>query len=86
MLFIAPGAAITPVVYAEMFPTGVRTAGAGFPYALAVAVCGGTAPYLQTWLASSGRGDLFAMYAMVLLLISAFTVWRMPETKDVALD
>ncbi|MEU6269538.1 hypothetical protein [Saccharopolyspora shandongensis] len=72
-------------MYAELFPTRMRTAGAGFPYAIATAAFGGSAPYLP-WLATSGRGDVFLGYAVVLLLISAVVAYRMPETKDIALD
>ncbi|MEV0083010.1 MFS transporter [Saccharopolyspora sp. NPDC050642] len=86
LLVIAPGPAIMPTVYAELFPTRMRTAGAGFPYAIATAAFGGSAPYLQTWLASSGRGDVFLGYAVILLLISAVVAYRMPETKNIALD
>ncbi|MFI0924125.1 MFS transporter [Streptomyces sp. NPDC021012] len=82
MLFMSAGAAITPAVFAEMFPTRLRTTGAGFPYAIAVAACGGSAPYLQTWLASNGKGDLFLGYTVVLLLLALAVVHRMPETKN----
>lgn len=85
MLFIAPGVAILPAVYAEMFPTHVRTSGVGLPYALVVAACGGSAPYLQTALEKAGVGSAFLGYTVVLLLVSVAVVYRMPETKDVAL-
>ncbi|MEV0603832.1 MFS transporter [Streptomyces sp. NPDC050315] len=82
MLFIAPGVAIAPAVYAELFPTHVRTSGVGFPYAVAVAACGGSAPYLQTWLAGHGLGDLFLGYTVVLLLVGVAVIHRIPETKN----
>ncbi|WNF25494.1 MFS transporter [Streptomyces sp. C11-1] len=82
MLFMSAGAAITPAVFAEMFPTRLRTTGVGFPYAIAVAACGGSAPYLQTWLTSTGEGDLFLGYTVVLLLLALVVVHRMPETKN----
>lgn len=81
MIFIAPGAAILPAVYAEMFPTHVRTSGVAFPYAIVVAACGGSAPYLQTWLEKSGIGWAFLVYTVVLLLVSLLVASRMPETK-----
>jgi MHS family alpha-ketoglutarate permease-like MFS transporter len=37
----------SPAVFAEMFPTHIRTVGVAVPYT--VAVFGGTAPYLQSW-------------------------------------
>ncbi|WP_190817139.1 MFS transporter [Saccharopolyspora pogona] len=85
LLVIAPGPAIMPTVFAELFPTRMRTTGTGFPYGIATAAFGGSAPYLQTWLASGGRGDVFLGYAVVLLVISAVVAYRMPETKDITL-
>ncbi len=72
LIFIAASAAIVPAVYAELFPTSIRTVGVGVPYSICVAVFGGTAPYLQT-VARHHRAlpNLFNVYAVVLLLISA---------------
>ncbi|GAA1576846.1 MFS transporter [Dactylosporangium maewongense] len=83
---IALVVSILPAVLAELFPTHVRAAGIGVPYSLAVALCGGTAPLLQTWLATSGRGDLFIGYSVVLLLIGTVVVLAMPETKAKPLE
>lgn len=86
MLFIAPITAISPTLFAEMFPTRVRAAAVGFPYAVAVALCGGTAPYLRQWLTGSGSEDLFLGYTIILMLIGLVVALRMPETKDVDLN
>lgn len=67
-----------PATYAEMFPTDQRTAGFGIPYSIAIAVFGGTAGYVLTWLADPYK---FAIYAMVFLLVSALSVLTLPETK-----
>ena len=42
-LFLAACASIVPAVYAELFPTRIRTVGTAIPYALCVAIFGGTA-------------------------------------------
>lgn len=81
LFFIAGSAAIVPAVYAELFPTKIRTVGVGVPYSICVAVFGGTAPYLQTWLGSIGATSLFNVYAVVLLAISIGFVFTIPETK-----
>lgn len=81
LIFIAASAAIVPAVYAELFPTSIRTVGVGVPYSICVAVFGGTAPYLQTWLASINAAVMFNVYAVVLLLVSALFVLTIPETK-----
>jgi MHS family alpha-ketoglutarate permease-like MFS transporter len=66
-----------PATYAEMFPTSQRTAGFGIYYAIVIAVFGGTAPYVLTWLGS----DKFAWYSIILLVVSAISVLFLPETK-----
>jgi len=81
LVFIAGSAAIVPAVYAELFPTKIRTVGVGVPYSLCVAAFGGTAPYLQTWLGSINQGAMFNFYAVALLIISALCVFTVPETK-----
>ncbi|MFJ5699269.1 MFS transporter [Arthrobacter sp. NPDC093139] len=82
LIFIAASAAIVPAVYAELFPTSIRTVGVGVPYSICVALFGGTAPYLQQWLGTSLRmPDLFNVYAVVLLAVSAAFVFTLPETK-----
>ncbi|WJH24096.1 MFS transporter [Pseudarthrobacter defluvii] len=82
LIFIAASAAIVPAVYAELFPTSIRTVGVGVPYSICVAVFGGTAPYLQQWLGSSlGAPQVFNVYAVLLLVVSAAFVFTIPETK-----
>lgn len=85
-VLIAMGVSILPAYLSELFPTRVRAVGIGVPYSLAVALCGGTAPYLQTWLSSKGQGDIFLGYSAVLLLIGAATVLATPETKGKPLE
>lgn len=81
LVFMALAVSILPALFAEMFPTSVRAAGIGLPYSVAVALTGGTAPYLQTWLSSNQHGDLFLGYTVVLLLVGAAVTLRIPETR-----
>lgn len=68
-----------PATYAEMFPTSQRTSGFGIPYAIAIAAFGGTAGYVMSWVKDP---FIFAIYAIVLLVISASTIaFFLPETK-----
>lgn len=55
LFFIAASAAIVPAVYAELFPTRIRTVGVGVPYSICVAVFGGTAPTCRPGSAPSDR-------------------------------
>jgi MHS family alpha-ketoglutarate permease-like MFS transporter len=69
------------VIMAEQFPAEVRTTGIGLPYALAVALFGGTAPYVTTWMNTHGLGDLVWAYVAVAALIGVVVYLTMPETK-----
>lgn len=80
-LFIAAPCATSPAIMCELFPTRIRTVGVALPLALAVAVFGGTTPYLQTWLSSSFGPGAFVVYVVALLLVSAATVLTLPETR-----
>ena len=81
LIFIAASAAIVPAVFAELFPTSIRTVGVGVPYSICVAAFGGTAPYLQQWLKDIGMAQAFNLYAVVLLVISIAFVFSIPETN-----
>lgn len=83
LLFLAGTMSILPAVFAELFPTHIRTVGTAVPYSIAVALFGGTSPYLQTYFGAQLELPwLFSLYAVILLLISAATAFfLLPETK-----
>lgn len=58
-----------------------QLAGAAVPYAVAVAIFGGTAPYLQSWSNAAFGPSAFTIYVVVLLIISTVVAWKLPETK-----
>jgi len=80
--FLAGYSANCAVIMSEQFPPEVRATGIGLPYALAVAVFGGTAPYITTWMATAGYRDLTWIYVSVAALIGVVVYATMPETKD----
>lgn len=86
LVLVAFAVSMMPAALAELFPTHVRASGFAVPYSLAVAITGGTAPYLQTWLSSRGQGDLFLGYTVALLLVTAVTVILTPETNGKPLE
>jgi MHS family alpha-ketoglutarate permease-like MFS transporter len=81
LFFLGAFVGIMPAYFAELFPTAVRASGIGVPYSFVVAIFGGTAPYLLTWLSSQHRQGLFALYMVVLTAIGAVTTLLSPETK-----
>ncbi|MHA0288235.1 MFS transporter [Mycobacterium sp. C3-094] len=86
MVPLAAGVSILPAVYAELFPTGIRSSGMAIPYSITVALFGGTAPYLQGWVGQHFGRSAFDGYVVVVLLITAATVLTLPETRHRALD
>lgn len=72
---------IMPAYFAELFPTSVRASGIGVPYSFVVAIFGGTAPYILTWLTSRDQQWVFALYAVVLVTVGLVTTLLSPETK-----
>lgn len=85
-IFMGGPAAIFPATLAELFPTEVRATGIGVPYAFAVALFGGTAPYLQQLVASLDTFNFFPIYIVVLLVCSVLTVRTIPETRGKDLE
>jgi MHS family alpha-ketoglutarate permease-like MFS transporter len=72
-------------IMAEQFPAEVRVSGIAFPYALAVALFGGTAPLLATYLVSRHLYDGIVVYVIIASIISAIVYLTMPETYRKAL-
>ena len=85
LIFLAAFSSIGPAVYAEIFPTRIRAIGLAVPYSIAVALFGGTAPYLQTYFASHHMSSTFVWYGIVLGLVSGLVVLTLPETKGIDL-
>ncbi|MCV7422133.1 MFS transporter [Mycobacterium yunnanensis] len=85
LFFLGAFIGIMPAYFAELFPTHVRASGIGVPYSFTVAIFGGTAPYIATWLASHHQEWIFALYAVVLVTIGLVTTALSPETKGIDL-
>jgi MFS transporter, MHS family, alpha-ketoglutarate permease len=74
--------AINAVVKAELFPTSVRALGVGLPYALTVAVFGGTAEWIALWLKQAGRETDFFWYVSACIAVSLVVYATMRDTRD----
>ncbi|RTQ49652.1 MFS transporter [Hymenobacter gummosus] len=81
MLIVSGYTAINAVVKAELFPTPVRALGVGLPYALTVALFGGTAETIALQLKAWHQEPLFYWYVSLCAAISLLVYWRMPDTK-----
>ena len=79
-------AAIFPAVVAEQVPTGARAMGVGFISSLSVAIFGGTAPYINTWLGAQGLGWVYTAYVGALGLMAFAGGFLIKETAGVDLN
>ena len=81
-LFVVSGyTSISAVVKAELFPTEIRALGVGLPFALTVAIFGGTAEYVALFAKDRGVEEWFYWYVTVCAFISLLVYWRMGETQ-----
>ncbi|MBU8814507.1 MFS transporter [Mycolicibacterium goodii] len=68
---------------AELFATRVRSTGYSIGYNVSVAIFGGTAPYVATWLADRTGNDIAAaFYIVAAAVVSLLTVLTMRETAN----
>ena len=66
---------------AELFATRVRSSGYSIGYNVSVALFGGTAPYVATWLTARTGNELApAYYVIVAAIVSLATILTMRET------
>lgn len=79
-------ASIYPTLIAEQIPTQQRALGVGFLSSLSVAIFGGTAPYLNTWLSANGLSWVFSVYIMCLGALAVIAALMIRETRGVPLN
>ncbi|MDX8127341.1 MFS transporter [Methylomonas sp. EFPC1] len=79
LLIVSGYSSVNAIVKAELFPVHIRALGVGFPYALTVAIFGGTAEYLALWLKSLGHAEWFAYYVSACAAVSMLVAFTMKE-------
>jgi len=82
LIIVSGYTSINAVVKAELFPAEVRALGVGLPYALTVAVFGGTAEYIALWLKNQGYESYYYWYITACIFISLMVYVAMKDTKD----
>jgi MHS family alpha-ketoglutarate permease-like MFS transporter len=70
-------------VKAELFPAQIRALGVGFPYAITVALFGGSAEYIALWLKNIGHESWFYFYVSGVIFISLVVYSLMHDTRNV---
>ncbi|MFP3597824.1 MFS transporter [Chryseobacterium sp. SIMBA_029] len=81
LLIVSGYTSINAVVKAELFPSEVRALGVGLPYALTVAIFGGTAEYIALWLKQANMENYFYWYITACIFLSLVVYARMKDTK-----
>jgi MFS transporter, MHS family, alpha-ketoglutarate permease len=81
LLIVSGYTSINAVVKAELFPAHIRALGVGLPYALTVAIFGGTTEYVALWLKHAGHEDWFFYYVAACALVSLIVYLFMAEPK-----
>ena len=85
-LFVVSGyTSISAVVKAELFPTSIRALGVGLPFALTVAIFGGTAEYVALLAKNQGVEEWFYWYVTACAFLSLLVYWRMEDTRAAGL-
>jgi MFS transporter, MHS family, alpha-ketoglutarate permease len=82
LLIVSGYTSINAIVKAELFPAEVRALGVGLPYALTVAIFGGTAEYIALWFKSIGHEQYFYWYVSACVFVSLIIYVTMSETKN----
>ncbi len=82
LVIVSGYTAINAIVKAELFPTRVRALGVGFPYAVTVALFGGSAEYVALYLKQIGHATAFYWYVSACIFISLVVYAVMRDTRD----
>ncbi|MCQ9164902.1 MFS transporter [Arthrobacter sp. STN4] len=81
LVIVSGYTSINAIVKAELFPTEIRALGVGLPYALTVAIFGGTAEFIALGLKSIGLEPVFYFYVAACIAVSFIVYWRMGESS-----
>lgn len=81
LLILSLSTSISAIIKAELFPVHVRSLGVSFPYALAVALFGGTAEYIALLFKNVGHAGYFYWYLTACIMISLIVSIRMPDPE-----
>ena len=82
LLIVSGYTSINAVVKAELFPAEVRALGVGLPYALTVAIFGGTAEYFALWFKEAGMESGYYWYVTACIFCSLLVYLFMKDTKQ----
>lgn len=80
-LFIAAFSGAGPAALSELFPTHSRTTLMSIGYSVSVAIFGGFAPFIATWLIGVTGSPISPTYYLIISgIVSAIVIWGFRET------
>lgn len=81
LIIVSGYTSINAVVKAELFPTHVRALGVGLPYALTVAIFGGSAEYVALSFKQAGHEVYYYYYITAAIFLSLCVYLTMSDTR-----
>lgn len=81
LIIVSGYTSINAIVKAELFPAEIRALGVGLPYALTVAVFGGSAEYIALKLKKMNHENYYYWYITACIFISLLVYISMKDTK-----
>jgi MFS transporter, MHS family, alpha-ketoglutarate permease len=81
LIIVSGYTSINAVVKAEMFPAEIRALGVGLPYAITVAIFGGTAEYIALYFKDIGHEPWFYWYITACVFVSLIVYTVVRDTK-----
>ncbi|RZK55511.1 MAG: MFS transporter, partial [Pedobacter sp.] len=84
LVIVSGYTSINAIVKAELFPAEIRALGVGLPYALTVAIFGGTAEYIALWLKDIQHENYYYWYITACIFVSLMVYVFMKDTKEVS--
>ncbi len=85
LVIVSGYTSINAVVKAELFPAQIRALGVGLPYALTVAIFGGSAEYIALYLKDIGHESWFYRFVTGCIFISLMVYVTMKDTRDTSM-
>lgn len=84
LLIVSGYTSINAVVKAELFPAEVRALGVGLPYALTVAIFGGTAEYLALYFKNAGHEPFYYWYVTACIFVSLLVYITSKDSRKIS--
>lgn len=85
LIIVSGYTSINAIVKAELFPAEIRALGVGLPYALTVAIFGGSAEYVALYLKKIGHENWFYWFVSACIFVSLAVYITMKDTRNTSM-